>query len=253
MNIENTELNELNKPLLSIITICFNAEKSIEKTILSVIKQKKNNFEYIVIDGMSADNTNRIIEKYSGYIDSYLSSADLGIYDAMNRGIKLARGTWLLFLNAGDELADPDIISYLIDKYLINAKNSFYYSDVILVNEVGYKKLYTCDHKNYILNHQNSIYKKELHSIHGLYIVHPSIIISDYLFFSLIPKNNFEKLDRVISLYEVFGVSKSKKNIDQKFIVDFLTGRISKLNFIFYVIFYFYYLYFIRIFKIIKY
>ena len=89
-------------PLISIITVVLNGEKTIERTIKSVIQQSYGNWEYIIIDGESSDRTPEIIAKYRDRISHYLREKDLGIYDAMNKGIKLASGEVIGILNSGD-------------------------------------------------------------------------------------------------------------------------------------------------------
>jgi glycosyltransferase involved in cell wall biosynthesis len=90
--------------MLSIITVCYNAESSIEKTILSIIENKFLSYEIIIIDGGSTDKTLSILNKYKSKIKIIISEKDFGIYDAMNKGIKLANGNWVYFLNSGDVL-----------------------------------------------------------------------------------------------------------------------------------------------------
>lgn len=87
----------------SIITITYNAEKLIERTIKSVLSQKHKNIEYIIIDGASTDGTMAIVNKYKDNIDIIISEPDKGISDAWNKGIKLASGKVIGLLNAGDE------------------------------------------------------------------------------------------------------------------------------------------------------
>ncbi len=89
-------------PKISVITVVYNAEKTVERTIKSVIEQKYEKLEYIVIDGGSTDETINIIKKYSEFITSWISEPDGGIYDAMNKGIALATGDYICFLNADD-------------------------------------------------------------------------------------------------------------------------------------------------------
>lgn len=87
---------------ISVITVSFNSEKTIERTIKSVIDQKCENLEYIIIDGGSKDGTLKIIEHYQRYITKYISEKDDGIYDAMNKGVRLATGDIIAFLNSDD-------------------------------------------------------------------------------------------------------------------------------------------------------
>ena len=95
-------------PYLSIVTVVFNDVNHIEETILSVIGQSCENTEYIVIDGGSTDGTLDVINKYRDCIDYLISESDVGIYDAMNKGISVATGNWINFMNAGD-IFIPDI------------------------------------------------------------------------------------------------------------------------------------------------
>jgi len=92
------------KPLISIITVCKNSERSIEKTIKSVINQKYKNIEYILIDGKSDDKTLSKIRKYKNKIKKIVSEKDQGIYDAFNKGLKLAKGDLIGFVNSDDVL-----------------------------------------------------------------------------------------------------------------------------------------------------
>lgn len=89
-------------PKFSIITVTYNAEKVLEDTIQSVIAQTYHQIEYIIVDGASKDGTLAIIKKYRSRIHTVISEPDKGLYDAMNKGISLASGDYLCFLNAGD-------------------------------------------------------------------------------------------------------------------------------------------------------
>lgn len=102
---------------ISIITVCYNAEQVIGKTIQSVLNQKYQGLEYILIDGGSTDKTLDIIKKYSKDTRvKYLSEPDEGIYDAMNKGVRMATGEYVEFLNAGDALVDENIIQVVADR-----------------------------------------------------------------------------------------------------------------------------------------
>ena len=116
---------------ISIITVCKNAESAIERTMLSVVTQScfAENIEYLIIDGASSDKTIEIIKQYADkHPIKWISEPDSGIYNAMNKGIKLTSGDYLLFLNAGDYL-----IHYNVIKSLINLFESTQY-DVIYGN-----------------------------------------------------------------------------------------------------------------------
>lgn len=91
-----------NHPKISVVTVCYNAEKDLEKTILSVINQTYDNIEYIVIDGGSNDGTLSLLNRYAIKIDKIVSEPDNGIFDAMNKSLALVSGRWVLFMNAGD-------------------------------------------------------------------------------------------------------------------------------------------------------
>lgn len=97
-------------PKLSIITINFNNVIGLEKTIVSVLNQAYSNFEYIIIDGDSIDGSKAVILKYQDQLTYWRSEPDKGIYNAMNKGINVATGDYLLFMNSGDVLVDDQNI-----------------------------------------------------------------------------------------------------------------------------------------------
>lgn len=96
---------------ISVITVCYNAVDTLEKTIQSVLEQTYHNIEYIIIDGGSTDGTVEIIHRYVDYLAYWVSEPDRGIYDAMNKGIERATGEWVNFMNAGDYFYNYDVIS----------------------------------------------------------------------------------------------------------------------------------------------
>lgn len=122
-------------PLVSVITVVFNNSDHIEKTILSVLNQTFKDKEYIIIDGASTDGTLEIIKRFDQKIDLWQSEPDKGIYDAMNKGLHLAQGTYVQFLNSGDLFSDAYVLENVFSKAGQDA--DVYYGETNLVNESG--------------------------------------------------------------------------------------------------------------------
>ncbi len=126
-------------PKFSIITVTYNAEKTIEDTIQSVITQSYKNVEYIIIDGDSKDDTMEIADKYSEHISHIVSEPDKGLYDAMNKGIKMATGNYLCFLNAGDELHEDDTLLNIVHTIRKESRlPDVIYGETAIVNDEGH-------------------------------------------------------------------------------------------------------------------
>lgn len=117
----------------SIITVCFNSESTIEDTINSVISQDYDDIEYIIIDGGSKDNTLKIIERYSDFISKVISEPDKGIYDAMNKGLKLATGEIIGILNSDDIFVSSQTISEVIKRIKGSPEEAIFYGEIAIV------------------------------------------------------------------------------------------------------------------------
>jgi glycosyltransferase involved in cell wall biosynthesis len=120
---------------VTIITVCKNAESTIEKTMRSVIDQDFQNIEYIIIDGVSNDLTTSIISKYQSQISFFIQETDQSLYEALNKGLKLSTGDIIGFLHAGDVFFEKVSISKIINEFKINKDLDALYSDVSFVNE----------------------------------------------------------------------------------------------------------------------
>lgn len=127
----------MNKPLFSIITICYNAEATLEKTIQSVLAQTYPNVEYIIVDGASKDNTLAIINRYRPQLSKVVSEPDKGLYDAMNKGIGLATGDYLCFLNAGDTFFSASTLQEMVDTLPADRQPDVIYGETALVDAEG--------------------------------------------------------------------------------------------------------------------
>ena len=137
-------------PKFSIITVTYNAEKVLEDTIQSVVFQTYRNVEYIIVDGGSNDNTLDVVHKYQERICKVISEPDKGLYDAMNKGIRMATGDYLCFLNAGDELHENETLQKIV--YTLKGKElpDVIYGETAIVDEEGHflhmRRLSTPEH-----------------------------------------------------------------------------------------------------------
>lgn len=124
-------------PSFSIITVTYNAVAVLEKTLLSVINQSYKKVEYIIIDGNSTDGTAAVIKKYEDKIAYWISEPDQGLYDAMNKGLQVATGDYVWFLNAGDLLKNENIVAELADVAVRNDMPDVLYGETDLIDKEG--------------------------------------------------------------------------------------------------------------------
>ena len=152
---------------ISIITITYNSEKTIEQTILSVIKQKYLNLEYIIVDGGSKDNTLNIINKYKSYIYRIISEPDEGISDAFNKGIREASGDIIGIINS-DDMLNVDALQKLNDTMIEFPDYDIYYGNSIIFN----------GNNNYVYKPKNKI--EDI--LRYMFISHPSTFVKKYCY-----------------------------------------------------------------------
>lgn len=150
-------------PLISIVTVSFNAVNYIEETIKSVINQTYPNIEYIVIDGGSTDGTIDIIKKYSDKITIWVSEPDKGIYDAMNKGIKKATGEWINFMNCGDTFYKSTTIEEVFQKANFNSDIIYGNTNLLLLTGEYIQKGEVVSYEEYMpFGHQASFSRTSL-------------------------------------------------------------------------------------------
>ena len=118
----------MNQKPVTIITVCRNHAKELEKTIQSVESQTWQEKEFLVIDGASTDETTKVIRQHESSITRWISEPDQGIYDAMNKGVQLAQGQWVIFMNAGDTFASTDTLQRVFQE---SQEADVIYGDVI--------------------------------------------------------------------------------------------------------------------------
>lgn len=125
-------------PKFSVITVTYNAEAVLEDTIQSVISQTYRHVEYIIVDGASKDQTLAIAERYRDHITRIVSEPDKGLYDAMNKGIGLATGDYLCFLNAGDSFHEDDTLQQMVHTLSGDELPDVMYGETALVDKEGH-------------------------------------------------------------------------------------------------------------------
>ena len=137
----NLIINKKTKPLISIITVSKNSEKTIKKTIQSIENQSSKNFEYIIVDSSSTDKTISIVNDHSNSVDKFISENDKNPTDAMNKGIAIAEGK-LIFWLASDDWIDKDLTTVLEDNYNKNVNCSFFFGNMIMHYNEGQKTIF---------------------------------------------------------------------------------------------------------------
>lgn len=212
-----------NNPLVSVITVCFNSERYLERSIKSLLAQNYSNIEHIIIDGGSKDGTLDIIKKYENHISYWVSEPDEGIYDAINKGINVSKGDILYVLHSDDRLYDKDVIKKVVDFF--NKKEvDLAYGDILSYN------LNSPDFS--LVRYPHFITKR--HFLRGT-IGHPAVflqrnsfrkvgnfdtkykIASDYEWFlRALFKNHLRAahMRRVISIFQCNGTSNDESNKD---------------------------------------
>jgi glycosyltransferase involved in cell wall biosynthesis len=156
-------------PLISIITVVYNSRQFLESTIQSIATQESTNFEYIIIDGGSTDGTLDIIKRHSDVVDHWISEPDKGLYDAMNKGLKAAKGEYVWFINSGDKIYEDNTISLIESMVNQHVKPDVIYGETLIIDtegrEIGMRRLSTPE----------TLTWEKL--IDGLVVCHQSIII----------------------------------------------------------------------------
>lgn len=221
---------------VSIITVVLNGIRSIEDTILSVKEQVFNDYEYFVIDGGSTDGTIETLRKYDDFITYWISEPDKGIYDAMNKGIDLARGEWIYFLGADDILIDSGALKRVFDGIHQEIDRSKLIYGNVLWGETGrvYDGIFSKD-KIILQNicQQSIFYHNDIFREIGKFdLRYP--LLADYVMnmkaFANV-KINPSYIDTVIARYSLSGLSNTKG--DEIFLADrdFLIQKILGLRY----------------------
>ena len=206
-------------PKISVITICFNIENEVEATIQSVTSQTYSDKELIVIDGASTDGTMEIVNKYLHLLSKVVSEPDNGIYDAMNKGLRIASGEYVVFINGGDSFADSFVLEKIAAEIRQNRAPDFVYANSIDVQ--GELKSYRparC-HKyawyGMFTSHQSMFYSLALIKHHKLQYDTTYKIAADYKFTleNLKYAKTYLKSSLYTGCFSSGGVSQTNKNL----------------------------------------
>lgn len=225
--------------LISVITVCFNEScDKIQNTFNSILEQDYPFIEFIVIDGNSSSETINSIQPYLKSIHHFVSEPDNGVFDAMNKGLKLASGTWICFMNVGDSFYKHDILSKLIYNY--DGISEIIYGNVFK-KKVGlvfspYKlNKYTFYHSG--ICHQSMLIKASAFNKIGFFDLNVNLYgDADWVMKAFINGIKFNYINEIVSYYEGGGLSSDIRNLrdDRK---QFLKKYFSLIEIIFYFIY----------------
>ncbi len=203
-------------PKLSVITIVYNNVKDIERTMLSVLNQTYSNIEYIVIDGASTDGTVEKINNYKNRLAIFISEQDHGIYDAMNKGLTLATGDYILFMNSGDEIYAPETVA---EVFAAAPSGDIYYGETEMYDQnwksLGQRRHRAPEHFDWHsfkfgmnVSHQAIYIKRSLTTPFDLKYKYSSDI--DWIIKAAKKSSNIVNTHHYVAKYLVGGISKKK-------------------------------------------
>lgn len=200
---------------LSIITVNLNNAAGFQKTAESIVSQTYQDFEWIVIDGGSTDGSKELIEQYSDHIAYWVSEKDSGIYNAMNKGVKVAKGEYLQFLNSGDCLVDIDV---LVSVFHNDVHDTILFGDVVVTNGpkcVGERRFPDEIGLNYYLSgtlcHQSVFIPRSVQIEYPYNEQYRMASDWEFLLKMLLKSYPFKHLEINVCKYDCNGISSGKK------------------------------------------
>ena len=214
--------NNKNPILVSIITVVYNGEKYLEQTIQSVINQTYPNIEYIIIDGGSTDGTLEIIKKYKKHISYWVSEPDKGIFDAVNKGIDIAKGKLIGMINS-DDWYEPKAVEIIVEAYKNNPTKTIFHADRYDVDNNGNRTIkkfhpsaFKLKYYGMTYNHPSMFVTQEEYKIHKYNIHLKALSDNQFVLESFLRnKNTFFYIEIPIVSYRLDGVSAQLKLKDR--------------------------------------
>jgi glycosyltransferase involved in cell wall biosynthesis len=208
----------MKKPKVSIITPSYNQGEFIEETINSVISQTYENIEYLIIDGASTDSSLEVIAKYSASVSKVISEKDAGQSDAINKGIRLATGDLITWLNS-DDLLEPQAIEQAVSTFIEHPEIDFVFGDVKLVdedaNQIGLLKGRQIRTPDVFFNldlpipQQGSIWRRHVTESVGLLDEQWHYVLDREFFLRICLSHNVKYINRTFGSFRQHGQSKS--------------------------------------------
>jgi glycosyltransferase involved in cell wall biosynthesis len=208
-----------NQPLVSLITVCFNAAEVLETTLKSALNQSFQNFELVIIDGGSTDQTLSIAKQFKDKIGYIVSEKDKGIYDAMNKGVKAAKGKWVYFLNAGDAFYSNSVLSDIFDNAIAEDIQLIYgrietKNEPTGINYTAGKPVTISDfYSGYPICHQATFSQKKLFENIGYFNTKFKLAADTEWFFRVFKKheNHCLYIPNTIAFYDIQGTTYHKR------------------------------------------
>ncbi len=210
---------------LTVITVVLNDPEGVDRTRTSLEAQTWIDWECVVVDGGSKDRTLAVLQAHAETISSSVSEPDVGIYQAMNKGLDLAATDWLLFMNAGDEFTGPEALSVAMSH--TRSEVDIVYSDWFYREDGA---LARASHERMNVRHQSVIYRKALHTLYGNYVVGKNVSISDFIFFESIAKRCWVYCAEPISRCDRAGVSANPRHFHQRLAVELIFSRRNRVS-----------------------
>lgn len=222
------------RPLISVVTVVYNGQKHLEQSIQSVMNQTYDNIEYVIIDGNSSDGTLDIIKKYEESIDYWQSEPDKGIYDAMNKGISLASGDYIVLLNA-DDWFDCDLVKNAVNeirdrKYDVIYGVLRFYNDLDEITKIEGNTTEILPHG--MICHPTCLISRELYAEKKYDTNYKSA--ADYDLINYFYKNgkDFKFSEKIIGNFRCGGMSSSKIGRIESAKIQLKYGYISRFSYI---------------------
>ena len=205
-------MNHHSLPTVTVITVCYTAKEALKTTMRSVFAQRYDALEYVIVDGASTDGSVELIKQSANKVDHWVSEPDNGIYDAMNKGARQASGEWVMFLNAGDEFANEDVLRRIFEH---DIQADIVYGDVVkdgIVKEAepphAAHRMFFC-HQSCLTRH-SCLLQTPFDTTHKL--------SADFKFFKQMyrERKRFKQLHFPIAVFDTGGISNRKRSMGLK-------------------------------------